>query len=66
MVQAINSSMTSRCQDALREEAAGIVPNTIDHLRCKARMLSEADLGCVSGALAESIIDKLRTLPAAA
>ena len=52
--------------DALREEAAGIVPNTIDGLRCKARMLSEADLGCVSGALAESIIDELRTWPAAA
>jgi hypothetical protein len=52
--------------DALREEAAGIVPNTIDGLRCKARMLSEADLGCVSGALAESIIDELRAWPAAA
>ena len=52
--------------DALREEAAGIVPNTIEGLRCKARMLSEADLGCVSGALAESIIGELRTWPAAA
>jgi hypothetical protein len=52
--------------DALREEAAGIVPNTIDGLRCKARMLSDADLGCVNGALAESIIDELRTWPAAA
>ncbi|MGC1358372.1 MAG: hypothetical protein WA851_21735 [Xanthobacteraceae bacterium] len=52
--------------DALREEAAGIVPHTIDGLRCKARMLSEADLGYVSGALAESIIDELRTWPAAA
>jgi hypothetical protein len=27
----------------------------------KARMLSDADLGCISGALAESIIDELRT-----
>jgi hypothetical protein len=52
--------------DALREEASGIVPNTIDGLRCKARMLSDADLGCVSGALAESIIDELRAWPAAA
>jgi hypothetical protein len=46
--------------DALREEAAGIVPHTLDGLRCKARMLSEADLGCVGGALAESVIDQLR------
>jgi hypothetical protein len=52
--------------DALREAAAGIVPNTIDGLRCKARMLSDADLGCVNGALAESIIDELRAWPAAA
>jgi hypothetical protein len=52
--------------DALREEAAGIVPSTIDGLRCKARMLSEADLACVNGALAESIIDELRAWPAAA
>jgi hypothetical protein len=29
-------------------------------------MLSEADLACVNGALAESIIDELRAWPAAA
>jgi hypothetical protein len=46
--------------DALRDEAAAIKPHTIDGLRCKARMLSEADLGCVGGALAESVIDQLR------
>jgi hypothetical protein len=51
--------------DALRDEAADIIPNTIDGLRCKARMLSEADLGCVGGALAESIIDQLRERDAA-
>jgi hypothetical protein len=39
---------------------------TIDGLRCKTRMLSDADLGCVNGPLAESIIDELRTWSAAA
>ena len=51
--------------DALREEAAGIAPNTIDGLRCKARMLSEADIA-YSGSLVESIIDELRTWPTTA
>jgi hypothetical protein len=52
--------------DALREEAAAIVPLTIDGLRCKARMLSEADIICSDGALVESILNELRTRPTAA
>jgi hypothetical protein len=48
--------------DAFRDEAASISATTIDGLRCKARMLSEADLIAIgeSGLLADSIIDELR------
>jgi hypothetical protein len=48
--------------DAIRDEAASISAASIDGLRCKARMLSEADLIAVgeSGLLAGSIIDELR------
>jgi len=49
--------------DALRMEAAAIPASTVEDLRCKARMLSEADLNCVPDGLAESIITDLQAWP---
>ena len=45
--------------DALRAEAASIPAVTIEGLRCKARMLSDAELGCLPDGLADSIIADL-------
>jgi hypothetical protein len=52
--------------DALRAEAAEIVACSIEDLRCKARMMCEADLLSLGSPLAESIVDDLRAVPAGA
>jgi hypothetical protein len=51
--------------DDLRAEAAQIVASSIEDLRCKVRMMSEADCLSFDGPLIESIVDDLRASPTA-